>query len=105
MQRYKKPMRLLVEELGRTIEHGYDGSIRVCFDSCSVTFKPLSRQTMVCNVDLSGTEQSFEVSKDYVFDVIECLKSSSLASYFNECPNTTAQIPLKILQPLSRCLL
>lgn len=88
MQRFKKRIRILAEECNSDIEYGHDDSIHVRFDSGSATFTPMSFETMACCIDLGDGPRTFTLPKTYVFDVVDRLASSHLASTLRDYPKS-----------------
>jgi hypothetical protein len=86
MLRYKKRIRRLAEECNATVEYGKDDSMRVCCNTGTVTFTPMSFETMACRIDLGNGPREFPLRKSYVFDVVDRLASSHLAATLSDYP-------------------
>jgi len=86
MLRFKKRIRLLAEECNSTVEYGHDDSIRVRCDSGTATFTSTSFETMSCCIDLSDGPRMFPLPKTYVFDAVDRLAFSHLASTLRDYP-------------------
>lgn len=86
MLRFKKRIRLLAEERNGVVEYDQGDSIRVRCDTRSVTFTSKSFETMACCIDLGDGPRTFPLPKTYVFDIVDRLASSHLASTLRDYP-------------------
>ena len=80
MQSFKKRVRLLVEKIGGELAYGNDGGLAVRHGSNSASFAPVSVDEMHATINVAGDSVSYQISKNYVFDIVDRLGSTHLAS-------------------------
>jgi hypothetical protein len=86
MQRFKKRVRLLAEQQNSSVEYGHNDSLLVHANSGSATFTPKSYELMTCSIDLGNGPRTFPLPKEYVFDIVDRLGTSHLASTLLDYP-------------------
>ena len=80
MQSLKKRVRLLTEKIGGEISYRHDGGLTVRHGSNSVLFAPVSVGEMHATINVHDHSASYQLSKNYVFDIVDRLGSTHLAS-------------------------
>ncbi len=88
MLKFKKRARIFSEKLGGVIDYGKNDSLNFQIGDNSVVFTPVSKNEMNCTINLNNGSTSYQISKDYIFDIIEklCLPhlSETLLKYKNK---------------------
>lgn len=86
MQRFKKRIRILADELNGVMDYGHDGSIGLRFETGYVRFRSTSNEAMACCVDWGEGPRSFRVNKEFCFDIVDRLAAAQLAHTLCEYP-------------------
>lgn len=79
MLKYKKRLRLLVEELGGEIQYLHNDALAIQFERGRVEFVPISYLDMQIKLDLGNGPRAFPLAKEFCFDVTDCLANPYLA--------------------------
>jgi hypothetical protein len=70
MQEYKKRLRILAERFGLSVEYDFDGGLSLIGDRFTISFSPTSKSSMNCTVTTTESSRTFDLLKQYAFDVV-----------------------------------